>query len=103
MKFIIIKTTYPNLKSAKNLAKILLSEKLAACIQFTKIETNYSWQNKIIEEKEALVTIKTNQKLYKKIEKIIVKNHEYKIPQILSFEIKNGYEPYLEWIGVNTK
>ncbi len=103
MKFIIIETTYPDLKSAKNLAEILLAEKLAACIQFIKIESSYSWQDKIINDKEILLTIKTTEKLYKKIEKIIVKNHKYKTPQILSFEIKNGYEPYLEWISSNTK
>ena len=56
-KFIIIKTTYPNLAKAKNLAKILLTQKLAACVQFSSIKSMYFWEEKIANSSEILVSI----------------------------------------------
>lgn len=86
---------------AKKLAKILLTKKLAACVQFSKIESLYSWENKILQEKEILLSIKTTEKLYQKIEKEILANHPYKTPQIIAVEIKNGFKGYFNWIGGN--
>ena len=97
---IIIKTTYPKLNQAKNLAKILLTKKLAACVQFSKIESLYQWQNKIVAEKEILVVIKTKANLYQKIEKEILQNHPYKIPQIIWFKVDGGFKAYFDWVGL---
>ncbi len=102
-KFITVQTTYPNLTSAKNLAKILLKEKLAACIQFSKIESLYLWNEKIENSKEILVNIKTKNSLYLELEKIIKKHHVYENPQIISSKINQGYSPYLYWIESNLK
>lgn len=103
MKFIIIETTFKTLSKAKKLANLLLKEKLAACVQLSEIVSLYNWKNKIEEEKEILVTIKTSKKLYSKISKIIENNHEYQLPQIISKEINSGLEQYLKWIESNIK
>lgn len=83
---------------AKSLVKILLDEKLAACIQFSSVETAYVWQEKIRNEREILVSIKSKNSLYKKIEKTIKEHHIYEIPQIFSTQINRGFTPYLNWI-----
>lgn len=101
--FIVIETTYPNLHQAKNLAKILLEEKLAACVHFSKIKSTFFWERKIQNENEILVVIKTKNSLYNAVEKVIAKHHPYKIPQIISMAIKFGSEPYLDWINSETK
>ena len=97
-EFLIIKTTYPKLSEAKKLAKILLTKKLAACVQFSKIESSFIWQNKISCEKEILVSIKTKANSYKKIEKEILDNHPYEIPQIIAIKIDRGVAQYLDCI-----
>ncbi len=102
-EFIIIKTTYPTVSKAKELADILLKEKLAACVQLAQIESLYSWHEKIENETEILVTIKTMAFNYDKIEKVIKKHHEYYIPQIVAIPIEQGYKPYLDWISSNVK
>jgi periplasmic divalent cation tolerance protein len=100
-KFIIISTTYPNLDQAKNLAKILLEKKLAACLQFCQVESIYNWQEKVTENSEILVTIKTIELFYDKIEKIITEDHEYEVPEIISIPINQGSNKYLSWIRSN--
>lgn len=102
-EFLIIKTTYPKLSDAKKLAKILLTKKLAACVQFAKIESCFNWQNKISNEKEILVSIKTKANFYKKIEKEILANHSYKIPQIIAIKIERGFFGYFDWIEESFK
>jgi len=100
---ILIKTTYPNLSSAKKLAKILLQEKLAACVQFSAIESSYIWQGKIKNDHEILVSIKSKNSFYNEIEKIISKHHPYDIPQIFSIQANQCFLPYLDWINSSIK
>jgi len=102
-KFIIIQTTYPNLKSAKNLATILLKEKLAACIHLQKIESLYFWEAKIQNDQEILLSIKTQNSRFAAIEKLIKKNHSYKLPQIIVTPIVKGSKNYLSWIETGLK
>ncbi|MBM3579267.1 MAG: divalent-cation tolerance protein CutA [Alphaproteobacteria bacterium] len=102
-KFILIETTYPNLRAAKNLAKILLSKKLAACVQLRKIESLYFWEGEVRDGEEILLSIKTKKSLYKKVEEVIKKHHSYEIPQIFSIQIDQGFAPYLSWVEKSTK
>jgi len=106
-KFITIETTYPNSskgkKLAKNLAELVLNQKLAACVQFSKIESAYFWEGKLQNDQEILVRIKTKNSLFLKVEKIIKKHHSYEIPQIISTQINQGSDEYLQWIESSTK
>lgn len=100
--FISVETTYPNLKSAKKIAKILLEKKLAACVQFCEIESAYFWEKNLENSKEILVKIKSKKSLYSQIESLIKKHHDYEIPQIISTQIDQGFAPYLNWISNST-
>lgn len=102
-KFIIIQTTFPNLTSAKKLARILLTEKLAACVQLSKIDSFYIWEEKIANSKEILANIKSENNNFTEIEKIITKNHPYKIPQIIKINIDDISENYSNWIESNLR
>ncbi|OCL88563.1 Divalent-cation tolerance protein CutA [Aliarcobacter thereius] len=103
MKTTIVKTTCNKLKEAKNLSKILLDKKLAACIQIEKIVSLYNWQDKLYEEDEFLLNIKTRKDLFKKVRKTIIKNHSYKVPQVTELEISNISKEYYNYILENTK
>jgi periplasmic divalent cation tolerance protein len=98
MRFIIIKTTFAKKKEAEEVSNKIISNKLGACVQISKIESYYKWNNKIEKSDEYKVEIKTTNKNYKKIEEIIVKNHKYEIPEIIVHNLPNGSKRYLNWL-----
>ena len=94
---IMVITTTSNKEEAKKIAKILLEEKLAACIQIDKIESIYKWNGDIVEEEEFRVVIKTLKSLYKKVEEKIKLIHSYEIPQIIAIEAE-ALKEYKDWL-----
>lgn len=99
MNISIIQTTCGNKEEAKNIARILISKKLAACVQVKKIKSYYVWNNEFCEDKEWLLTIKTKKNKFEKIEREIKDNHSYDVPEILEIEVKNTSKDYIKFIG----
>jgi len=98
MAYIIIKTTFGNKKDAEEAAKKIIESRLAACIQLSEVESYYRWNNKTENAHEYKLEIKTLDKNYKKIEKLITKNHKYQIPEIVSYKLAKGSKKYLNWM-----
>lgn len=96
--YCIILTTYSNQTIGKRIIDSLISKKLAACIQTQKITSYYHWKGEVKNDKEHLVIIKTQKKLYSKVEEDILNNHDYEIPEIVEIPITGGLSSYLNWI-----
>lgn len=96
--FCIILTTYSSQVTGKKIIDSLISKKLAACIQTQKITSYYHWKGEVKNDEEHLVIIKTQKKLYSEVEKDILNNHDYKIPEIVKISITEGLPSYLDWI-----
>ena len=47
--------------------------------------------------------MKSKKELFKEIEKVILDNHSYETPQLIAYDIVDGYKGYLDWIGEETK
>lgn len=103
MKPIIIQTTCGSKKEAKKIAKILIKEELAACVQLHKIESVYSWKDELCVDKEVLLNIKTKKENFEIIQRKIKENHSYDLPEILEIKISNASKEYLQFIEGNTK
>ena len=97
----IIIATYPDKEAAKNVAKLLVEERLAACVQIFPIESIYSWEGKIFDENEIMLFIKTKTSMFNKVSAFIRKNHSYDVPEIIQIPITDGLPEYLRWIGDN--
>ena len=103
MEFIMIYTTLPNKAITKKIAKTLVEEKLIACANSFSVESIYKWKNKLCEDKEFALIMKTRKDLYKKTERRLKELHPYEVPAIVSYEIKEGSKDYLSWIKEETK
>ena len=102
-EYCMVFTTISKKEEAKKLAKSILDKRLASCIQLEKIDSLYIWEEKVFDEEEYLLRIKTKSSLYKELEKYIKINHSYDLPQIIKLSIDEGYEEYLKWIDSVTK
>jgi len=93
-------STIGSKKEAQSLAKILVKEKLAACVQIVSdLESHYFWQGKLKQDKEFLLIIKTRKILFSKLVKTIQKNHPYEVPQIVAFPIVGSTTSYFQWMS----
>lgn len=103
MEFIVIYCTVPNKKEGKEIAKRLLEYKLVACVNIIeKVESVFSWDGEICEEKEALMIIKTRKEHFTKINHAIQKLHSYNVPEVIAMPIVQADETYLKWIEHET-
>lgn len=96
--YCVIKTTFNKKSEAKKIGKMLLEKRLVACVEISTIESSYIWKGKIEKAKEFELSLKTKSTFYKPIEKLILANHSYELPQIIALPFLNISKPYAEWI-----
>jgi periplasmic divalent cation tolerance protein len=102
-QYCMILTTTGSQEEANLIAELLVTRKLAACVQMTKITSCYVWEGKVNKDSEYLLLIKTAAHLYPEVEATIVENHSYEIPEIIQLSITRGLDRYLGWIDENTR
>lgn len=102
MKIVLIQTTCSTKEEARKIAKVLIEEKLAACIQIFEIESFYNWNNEFCCDNETLLNIKTRKDNFEKIKSKILELHSYDLPEIIQLDITNTSEEYLNFIKGNT-
>lgn len=99
MKTKLIYITAPDMSTATSLAKIIIEEKLAACVNIlSPMESYYLWKGKLETNKEIPMLIKTKAELEIKLISRIKREHPYEIPCILSLSIDGGNIDFLKWI-----
>jgi len=92
-------TTAPTREEAQKIARLLVEEKLAACVQLLPIESFYSWQGKTQNEAEILLLIKTRTALFEPAIARIKEVHSYTVPEIVAMPFAAGFRGYLDWIA----
>ena len=97
--FIQISTTTESKEQAQKIARSLVEQKLAACVQISgPIESIYRWKTKVEKAEEWLCLIKTREDLFDKVQTAIKKLHSYETPEIIAIPIIKGSKEYLKWI-----
>ncbi len=103
MKYAIVMTTTDKKKIAEAIATILIGKKLAACIQVFNVGSTYWWNGKVAKSTEFMLLIKSKASDFKKIEKEIIAEHDYEVPEIIQIPIAKGSAKYLDWISKATR
>lgn len=102
-EYCIILTTFSDEAIGEKIINSLIEKRLAACIQVQDIKSYYPWKGKVNCDTEKLLFIKTKKELYASIEKDILSNHDYDIPEIIEVPIDSGFSGYLNWISEECK
>ena len=96
-------TTASSREEAFKIDKLLIDEKLAACVQLLPIESFYVWKCKIQNEAEVLLLAKTCTDLFEHAMTRIKEVHPYSVPEIVGTQFLAGFKPYLNWISEVTR
>ena len=76
-------TTESSKTNALRLAKLLVKNKLAACVSMKEILSIYEWDYAFEEDKEFEITIKSKPEFHENLIDFIHKNSTYEVPQII--------------------
>jgi len=101
--YCVIMTAAGSQEEADRLAALLVSRRLAACVQVASISSCYRWKGEVTRSPEFLLLIKTAANLYAAVEAAILENHSYEVPEIVQLPISQGLDRYLGWIEENTR
>ncbi|NVM53737.1 MAG: divalent-cation tolerance protein CutA [Candidatus Helarchaeota archaeon] len=80
------------------IAETLVKNRLAACVNIMPIRSIYKWKEKIEDDKESLLIIKTKSTKIDQLKKSLREIHPYEIPECIVLSIENGLPDYLNWI-----
>jgi periplasmic divalent cation tolerance protein len=97
-EFIVVLCTAASNESDK-IARALVEERLAACVNIAPIRSCYIWEGKLNLDHEEILIIKTEQRMIELLKKKITELHSYSVPEIIALPIVEGHRPYLDWIS----
>ncbi len=103
MANVVVLTTTESREAASALARGIVDERLAACVQVVPITSVYRWKGTTHEEAETLLLIKTQASLYDRLEAFIQARHSYETPEIVALPIAAGSQSYLDWLAAETR
>ena len=93
-------TMLPTADAAVTLARTLVEEKLASCGNLIPaVRSIYRWEDKIQDENEVLVLLKTRSEHFERLKARILELHPYEVPEVLALPVEAGYAGYLEWMS----
>jgi len=94
---VVLCTTPPD--AAEGIAKTLVEERLAACVNVVPAITSfYWWEGKLQRDGESLLVIKTTPEAYGKLESRLKELHPYTVPEILALPVHDGNTDYINWV-----
>ncbi len=97
--YLLVITTTSSKEEAEIIADLMVSKRLAACVQVEGPLTSvYWWKGKPEKDQEWKCSFKTSQLKYSQLEQAIKENHSYDTPEIIALPIVMGSTEYLDWM-----
>ncbi len=96
--------TCPDEGSAVRIARALVEERLAACVNVLPgLRSIYRWQGAVEEAQEHLLLIKTSAPRLPALERAVRERHPYELPELVAVPITGGLAAYLDWVRENSR
>jgi periplasmic divalent cation tolerance protein len=103
MSHLSVYITAPDYDLAVKIARALVDDQLAACVNILGETTSvYRWQGEIREEGEVALIAKTTSAQFPAVAERVKALHPYDVPCIVAWPIVAGHQPYLDWISAET-
>jgi periplasmic divalent cation tolerance protein len=100
----IVLTTAPDLDTARRLAKAMVEERLAACVNVVPgIESHYRWKGAVESASEILLVVKTTSDRLGELESWLARSHPYELPEFVALEPVHLGAQYGTWLAAETR
>jgi periplasmic divalent cation tolerance protein len=101
---LLVLTNCPDEASAERIARALVDNRLAACVnRMAPADSTFRWQGAVERAREVPVLIKTTRTRYPEVEQTIRALHPYHVPEVIAWPVEQGYGPYLRWVSDETE
>ena len=103
-EYVIVLSTLPAGAEPPRLARTLVEERLAACVNILPAMTSvYRWKDGIEQDAEHQLVMKTTKARVPALWERLRELHPYEVPELIVVPIIDGNETYLTWIGESTR
>ena len=99
---VVVYITAGSPEEAATLARALVTERLAACVNRMPLESVYRWQGAIEEAPEVLLIVKTRRGRLDALAARVQALHSYTVPEMVVLPLVAGWPPYLQWLADET-
>jgi periplasmic divalent cation tolerance protein len=96
---IVVLSTCDSEEQAALLARHLVEQRLAACVNILPhVRSIYRWNEKVEDSGEWMLVIKSRRDLFVALRAEIEKMHSYEVPEMIALPVVDGSEAYLRWL-----
>jgi periplasmic divalent cation tolerance protein len=98
-ELVIVFTTVADDERAEQLARRLVDERLAACVNLhPPMVSLYRWQGKLERDTERQMVIKTTRDRVSALEARLMQLHAYELPEFLVVSVDDASPAYVKWV-----
>ena len=103
-KLIIAYCPCPSKEEAKTIAKTIINENLAACVNIIPGGISvYKWDGEVCMDEEIYVLFKTREEMFEKLKDRIVECHSADLPCVLGLPVGKVNNGFLDWVYEQTE
>ena len=104
MSTLLVLTNLPDRAAAERLADMVVTQKLAACVNIlAPCRSVYRWKDAVQHDEEHPMLIKTTLERYPALEQALRAGHPYELPEIIALPVERGLPAYLDWVAAETE
>jgi len=101
---VLVLTTVPIGDLGDRIARALVEERLAACVNILPpMVSVYRWRGAVEREEERQLLVKTTESRVDAVRRRISELHPYEVPEFLVLRVADAAPDYLEWARAQTR
>ena len=101
---IVVLCTCPSAEEAEKIARLLVEQRLAACVNIVPgLRSIYRWKGQVEDAGEWLLLVKSRRSLFDQLRAAVERVHSYEVPEVIALHVVDGAPAYLEWLEHEVK
>lgn len=98
-ELLLVLTTVGTRADAERLARSMVEQCLAACVQWSDIDSIYRWGGALQQDSEVRLLLKTEASRYPALEAALRREHPYELPAIVAVPCSAALPEFSDWVA----